>query len=339
MKSADRVICEDIANPVGDRGFLSQNVLGQLRNLVEGLIVWAHLNDGSTEFHYNQVGPALDAVKALAKFRLLIRFHGLLQASVSHYTLDRDPSERLMLKYYEYLLRARYLAQQQLGIAILNNLEHFPIDLDLSLREYYEKIAARVEQVRTTPSSGPRRERYYIHSSRPFFIGGRIYYEVTFYRAHNRTSKFDRIIGFTDIDVTDKYAANLELVSDTIEVLGQRMPIMLIRSWEVSIRPCEFDNFARFFDISHDRVSTSLSEYRNLMHYLTIERSSLLDLIDMPDVTYGRVRSWVLDGAQRSPLIFPVLDRACTYPRGPVRCSSDAVPNAANEQSCHQRAV
>ncbi|MER5493432.1 ATP-dependent RecD-like DNA helicase [Streptomyces sp. NPDC002490] len=310
VKSADSVICENIANPVGDRGFLSQNVLGQLRNLVEGLIVWAHLNDGSTEFHYNQVGPALDAVKALAKFRLLSRFHGLLQASVSHYTLDRDPSERLMLKYYEYLLRARDLAQQQLGIAILNNLEHFPIDLDPSLREYYGKIAARIEQVRTTPSSSSRRERYYIHSSRPFFIGGRIYYEVTFYRAHNRTSKFDRIIGFTDIDVTDKYAANLGLVSDTIEVLGQRMPIMLIRSWEVSIRPCEFDNFARFFHISHDRVSTSLSEYRNLMRYLTTERSSLLDLIDMPDVTYGQVRSWVLDGAQRSPLIFPVLDRA-----------------------------
>ncbi|MFI8787114.1 ATP-dependent RecD-like DNA helicase [Streptomyces sp. NPDC055105] len=310
VKSADSVICENIANPVGDRGFLSQNVLGQLRNLVEGLIVWAHLNDGSTEFHYNQVGPALDAVKGLAKFRLLSRFHDLLQASVSHYTLDRDPSERLMLKYYEYLLRARDLAQKQLGVTILNNIELFPIDLDPSLREYYEKIAARIDQARAAMSSSPRRERYYIHSSRPFFIGGRIYYEVTFYLAHNRTSKFDRIIGFTDIDVTDKYAANLELASDTIEVLGQTMPIMLIRSWEVSIRPCEFDNFARFFEVSHDRVSTSHTEYRNLMHYLTALRSSLLDLMDMTDATYSQVRSWALDGAQRSPLIFPVLDRA-----------------------------
>jgi hypothetical protein len=39
----------------------------------------------------------------------------LLQASVSHYTLDRDPSERLMLKYYEYLLRTRDLAKDVLG--------------------------------------------------------------------------------------------------------------------------------------------------------------------------------------------------------------------------------
>ncbi|EIV91758.1 Viral (Superfamily 1) RNA helicase [Frankia sp. QA3] len=310
------MICQNIANPVGDRGFLSQNVLGQLRNLVEGLIVWAHLNDRSAEFHYNQVGPALNVVKAKGKFRLLGRFHDLLQASVSHYTLDRDPSERLMLKYYEYLLRTRDLAQAQFGIAILHNIEQFPIDLDPSLGEYYEKIATRIERKRTTPPSSARRERYYIHSSRPFFIGGRIYYEVTFYLAHNRTSKFDRIIGFTDIDVTDKYAANLGLESDTIEVLGQTMPIMLIRSWEVSIRPCEFDNFARFFYVSHDQIRTSHSEYRNLMQYLTRMRSSLLDLVDMTDASYGRVRSWALDGAQRSPLIFPVLDRARALIRG-----------------------
>ncbi|WP_171116574.1 MULTISPECIES: ATP-dependent RecD-like DNA helicase [unclassified Streptomyces] len=310
VKSADDVICRNLANPVGDRGFLSQNVLGQLRNLVEGLAVWAHLNDRSAEFHYNQVGPALDAVKALAKFRLLSRFHGLLQASVSHYTLDRDPSERLMLKYYEYLLRTRNLAKDQLGITILTNVEQFPIDLDPSLREYYEKIAACIEQEKMRLSSSPRHERYYIHSSRPFFIAGRIYYEVTFHLAHNRTSKFDRIIGFTDIDVTDKYAASLELASDTIEVLGKKMPITLIRSWEVSIRPCEFDNFARLFGASHGKVSRSHSEYRNLMRYLTTTRSSLLDLMDMTDAAYGSLRSWALVGTQRDEVIFPVLDRA-----------------------------
>ncbi|MEW3697779.1 hypothetical protein QOZ28_32120, partial [Pseudomonas aeruginosa] len=58
-------------------------------------------------------------------------------------------------------------------------------------------------------------------------------------------SKFDRIIAFTDIDMTDKYAAMLTLRRDSIEVLGQTMPITIISEWEVSIRPCEFDNFAR----------------------------------------------------------------------------------------------
>src|SRR4051812_45754196 len=106
----------------------------------------------------------------MARFRLLSRFHNLLQASVSHYTLERDPSERLMLKYYEYLLRARDLAQEQFGIAILNNIDQFPIDLDPSLREYYQKIAARIDGVRATGTPRQRRGRYYIHSSRPCFI-------------------------------------------------------------------------------------------------------------------------------------------------------------------------
>lgn len=135
VQSADGVICQSIAS-LDDRGFLSQTILAQLRNLVEGLIVWAYGEDPAVEFHYNQVGPALDEVKAKAKFRLLCRFHNLLQASTSHYTLDKDPSERLMLKYYEYLLRTRDLALKQFGIPILGNLELFPVNLDPSLREY-----------------------------------------------------------------------------------------------------------------------------------------------------------------------------------------------------------
>lgn len=83
----------------GDHGFLSQNFLAQLRNLVEWLIVRAHLRDPSAEFHYDRVRPALEAVKAKARFRLLSRLHGLRQASASHYTLGGDLSERFDVYY------------------------------------------------------------------------------------------------------------------------------------------------------------------------------------------------------------------------------------------------
>lgn len=48
VRSTDTVICQNIASSSGDRGFLSQNVLSQLRNLIEGLIVRAHLRRFST---------------------------------------------------------------------------------------------------------------------------------------------------------------------------------------------------------------------------------------------------------------------------------------------------
>ena len=268
-----------------DRGFLSQNVLKYLRDLVEGLIVWSHLNDSSVPFNYQvQFDSARTTAAANARSRILTRFHSLLQISASHYTLEGDPSERLMLRYYEYMLRVRDFAQQQLGITILRNIEQFPIDQDPSLREYYERIAARIDMTKGTPSSG-KHQRYYIHGTRPFFVAGRIFYEVTFALAHNRTSKFDRAIGFTDIDMTDKYAASLEISGDAIDVLGQTMPILVIRDWSVLIRPCEFDNFADFLTMSI-HVQSGHVEYRNPMQFLTMTKGSLLDLMDVSNEAY-----------------------------------------------------
>lgn len=306
---SSNAIDQNISMITTDRGFLSQNVLQYLRHLVEGLIVYAHVPDRSVTYNYQtQFDAARDAVNGDARYRLLTRFQNLLQISVSHYTLDRDPSERLMLKYYEYLLRTRDLAKQHLGLDILRNLEQFPLHEDPALHAYYEKIAGRIEASKHDLLTG-KTERYYINSSRPFFLGGRIYYEVTFSLAHNRTSKFDRIIGFTDIDVSDYYAAQLELANDSIDVLGRTMPIIIVRDWSVSIRPCEFDNFVRLLG-QQTKVQSGHVEYRNLMQYLTLTRHGLLDLIDSSDAVYNQVKTRALANAQRTPLIFPALDAA-----------------------------
>lgn len=308
IQSVDEAICRNIESLADKRALLSQNVLSQLRNLVEGVVVRIHMGSPDAEFTYAAVEPGLAFVKSKARFSFLSKFHKLIQKSASHYTLDGDASERLMLKYYEYLHRIRSLLQDNCGVAVLTNLESFPVDLDPSLSEYHGKIAARIEAVRSTSPDSSTRDRYYIHKTRPFFVGRRIYYEVTFYRAVNKVSKFDRIIAFTDIDMTDKYAALLTLRRDSIEVLGQTMPITIVREWEVSIRPCEINNFARLLGIALD-VRTNLAEYRYLMHHLTSGSDSLLDLLDMPDNKYVAVRSAGTAGVTK-PLIFPVLDEA-----------------------------
>ena len=252
IESADEAICQNIDLLADQRALLSQNVLAQLRNLVEGVAVRLHAGRSDAEFNYAAVGAGLDFARANAKLNFLGKFHKLIERSASHYTLDGDASERLMLKYYEYLHRIRSLLKGSCGIVVLANLEAFPVDLDPSLREYHERIAARIELARATPlrPANTVRGRYYIHKTRPFFVGGCIYHEVTFYPAVNKVNKFDRIIAFTDIDMTDEYAANLTLQSDSIEVLGQTMPITIICEWEVSIRPCEFDNFARLLGVA-----------------------------------------------------------------------------------------
>ena len=104
IQSADEAICRNIESLADQRALLAQNILSQLRNLVEGVAVRLHAGSPS-EFNYPAVDPALAFVKSKGRFSFLGRFHKLIQKSASHYTMDGDASERLMLKYYEYLYR------------------------------------------------------------------------------------------------------------------------------------------------------------------------------------------------------------------------------------------
>ncbi|WEO76429.1 ATP-dependent RecD-like DNA helicase [Cryobacterium sp. SO2] len=309
IRGADQAITRSIAAQKDDRGLLSLNVLAQLRNLVEGAAVLLHTGDNNAEYTYTAIQDGLVFVgSAKKRIQFLHRFHKLLQESVSHYTMDGDTSERLMLKYYEYLIRIRELLQDDCGMAILTNLEDFPVDLDPSLREYHEKIAQRIAAVRADPTPGGDRDRYYIHRTRPFFAKGRILYEVVFRQATDRFSKFDRIIAFTDVDMTDKYAAYLTVVPESINVLGQTMPISVILDWQVSIRPCEFNNFARLLGM-HTTVQSGSSEYRTLMEHLTQTESSLLDTVALSDERFERLKADATARVQKAQ-IFPVLEKA-----------------------------
>ena len=308
IQSLDEAISRNLNALTDQRGLLSQNILSQLRNLVDSVAVRLHTGSSDVEYNWLAIEPGLAFIRSNGKYGFLARFHSLLKASASHYTWNEDSSERLMLKYYEYLHRIRSLLKDECGIAVLANLEAFPVDLDPSLREYHEKIAARIEATRSVRPSGGVGQRYYLHHTRPFFVASRIYYEVTFCRAENRVNKFDRIIAFTDIDMTDEYSATLTLQRDSIDVLDQTMPITIIRDWTVSIRPCEFDNFARLLGITL-RVRTSSAEYRFLMRGLTETSGSLLDLVDMPEGQYAVVKAQATAGVA-NPQIFPVLDEA-----------------------------
>ncbi|WP_243073671.1 ATP-dependent RecD-like DNA helicase [Microbacterium sp. SS28] len=308
IRDIDTAICENIDGLSGNRALLAQNVLQQLRHLVEGVAVRLQSGNGTTNYDYAAITAGLAWLKGKGQLAFLSRFYRMLEPSVSHYTFDGDGSERLMLKYYEYLLRVRALLRDQCGIDVLANLEKFPIDQDPSLREYHEKIAARIQAVSELPADQGRSDRYYVLKSRPFFVDGRIYYEVTFTAPVDRVSKFDRVIAFTDIDIDDKYAARLMLLSDSIEVIEQTMPIMVIRSWEVSIRPCELEKLGRIYGSSYDVSSTS-TEYRQLMEYLTRTNSSLVDMLELPDGQYDGVKAWATARA-RTPRLFPTFDAA-----------------------------
>lgn len=305
----DKVICRNIDRfDNSERGLLSQNILAQLRNFVEHISLKAFSNGQDIDITYENIQNAITFVKTKGDLRFLSKFHKLLQITASHYTPDEEKSERLMLKYYEYLLKIKSYLERIHSLTVLVNIDDFPINTDTVLEEYYKKIIDKINQpVRLTAESSYD-DRYYIQKIKPFFVEREVYYEVTFTTAIDRASKYDRIIAFTKHDISHNYAVKLSVSHDNIEILDKIMPIQIIDSWEVSIRPCELNNFSSIFFGSRSSVQSGYSEYKIFMKFLTNTGLNLVEFIDIAEDYYLNIKQQINQKA-KSTHLFNVLDK------------------------------
>lgn len=306
IANINKVICSNISAFCNvSRGFLSQNILSQLRNLVDHTALKAFSNGRDIAITYQNIEQANQFVHTKGNLNFLYKFHKLLQITTSHYTLDPENSERLMLKYYEYLLKIKSYLYSVHNLTVLENIAQFPLNTDTTLKEYYEKIAEQLQQPPYLRKNSYN-DRYYILKSRPFFVSEEIYYEVTFSLASNRTSKFDRLIAFTKHDISTNYATKLLISESCIQILGKQMPILIIDDWEISIRPCELNNFAKIFGIHHEFGNSK--EISGLMTFLTKSKLSLVEFIDSPQHYYQKTITQITKSA-KNVYFLPILDR------------------------------
>lgn len=307
--ATDKVICKNISRfDESERGLLSQNILAQLRNFVEYIADKIYANGADLDpNNYTLNVEALKYLQTRGDLRFLRQFHELLQKSVSHYTLDENGSERLMLKYYEYLLKIKIFLNDKYGLHVLDNIEDFPLDTDTELSEYHEKIAEKICCPSPGCSTSTYSDRYYIQKIKPFFVKQHIYYEVTFTAANSKMSKFDRVIAFSRHEILSNYAVKLSIRNDSISILGKEMTIQVIDDWNVSIRPCELDNFADIIG-SHPKINAGTKEYTELMRFLTETKMPLSELVACSDQYYGFVKNQITSQARTSH-IFDILDK------------------------------
>lgn len=312
--SCNEAICKNIESlQANERGLLSQNILSQLRNFLECVFLKIYVASGNSliENEYQNIKNAIKFINTLqGKYRFLNQFHKLLQISVSHYTLDPDSSERLMLKYYEYLLRIKTFMKDNYEIELLENLHKFPLNTDTAFTQYYEAIEKVLENKAVIARKTIQHGRFYIEKLHPVIVNDVIFYEVTFIPAHDKSSKFDRIIAFTKQEISSYYAVELHLAEFDIQVLERRMPIVVIVDWNVSIRACEFRNFAKIFGLSQEYGE--LKEYSNLMKLLTKSRMNLVDLMDASDEFYVNCIKYIREGT-RNNLISSLLTNCRSF--------------------------
>ena len=298
IKNIDKNICENIDKNLilSDRGFLSQNILSQLRNLVEHCSMYVNLrlngldDNISLEEAKNKIPSIPKNISNISKeFRFITKFHDLIQITESHYTHDKNNSERLILKYYEYMLRLKKLCIEEFNLRILSNLHKFPLELDKNLDEYYEKILLKLNQIGDFGLTNQKviRNRYYVWKVKPIFVKEEIFYEITLTNATDNVSKFNRIVAFSKTSINSNYAIKAALYKTDILIQNKSMPILLISDVEVSIRPCEFENFVKIFTKTVSNFGSS-TETQRINEYITRNGCNLLDIVYFKDSEYSK---------------------------------------------------
>ncbi len=292
--ATDNNICENIAAfDASHRGLLCQNILSQLRNLVEYIASKAYGEDMNITIepnNYKQKKKAINYMESNHKLRLLRQLYNFLQQSASHYTREKDASERLFIKYYEYLLKIKLFLKDNYSMEILSNINQFPLDTDTDQIHYYTIIAQKIDDASHKEYNIGNTNRYYIHKIKPFFVNEKIYYEITYTSAIDNVSKFNRSIAFTAYDILPNYAVRLNMHDETIDVLGEKINISIIDSWNVSIRECELKNFAKILGVTKNLPSVQHKEYVELMRYITQSHLSLPEIVDFPHEKYTSIK-------------------------------------------------
>ena len=170
-------ICKHI-NKMNERGESSQDIVLRLRHFVEHImliICEQYEENGKLNLTYENIKKVKQRIKTIAKYKFIADFYKMLQIVVSHYHPSEENSERLMLKYYEYLFKIREIMKKDYNLDLLNNLEKFPLNLDFELKEYYQKIANKIDE--ESSNSPEKKEKFYIHKIKPFFMNNSIYKE------------------------------------------------------------------------------------------------------------------------------------------------------------------
>lgn len=292
---------------------VSQNILSQIRNLLQAVFLKIYCSDENQtlELNYDNIEKATKYIHSEWKYKTFSKFYKFIQTSSSHYTESPENSERLIIKYIPFLYELKNFMKEEYDIVILQNLCKIVNNKDTYQQEYYNKIWEKIKNNKNLiHNKDLSRERFYIQKIKPFFVKNEIFYEITFNRASDNTSKFERIIAFTHLNILENYAVKFNIVNGEVNINHLTTPIYIITSWEISIRPCEFQNFWKIFwnDL---KISSYTKWTLKFIEYLTNNKLNFVDIITLEESNYTNLKNkfkeykdWNLSS------FFEVLDKA-----------------------------
>lgn len=208
---------------------------------------------------------------------------------------EEGQSERLMLKYYDFLWMIRNTLQSDFGISVLPNLEKFPVCVNELDQEYYRLAADAVESVEKRDRLVGV-SRFYVQKKTSFYIGKERYYELTLQLAGVYATKFNRITAYTKENISSNYSVQISYTDVAINLWGIDSKIKVITDWKVSIDPVCMNKLGKILGFK-TRLTSKYREYISLMNFLTKTGISLLQLIDLQEIEFESVINSVYENA------------------------------------------
>ena len=243
--------CEDITLEIDrisegnkSRDYISRRIVNGLYDLCYAVLVLNAINLG-----YTNVNERL--AWELSQFNIETKYLSNFLKGLK-YIGSRIPeegqSERLMLKYYNYLWEIRRFLKTNFNIAVLKNLEMFPLNTDTLDVEYYEMVASSICAIDLSPKA-VRTSRYYIQKKTPFFVKGERYFEITLQLAGLYATKFNRITVYSKQNISTNYSIQIAYADAEIKLWGAKSKIKVITNWKVSIDPSCLNKLGKILKI------------------------------------------------------------------------------------------
>lgn len=268
-----------------NRDNVSKRILTRLDDLCVSALLLNAIRDGH---QHPSIALAWEHSLLSIESKYLGNFYRGLQY-IGRRIPDDGQSERLMLKYYNFMWQIRKSLQESYGISILGNLEKFleytgSDELD---KQYYKLVADAVSSVKYE-SANRSATRFYVQKKTPFYVGTERYFEVTLQQAGIYASKYNRITAYTQQNISTSYSIQIEYTPSTINLWGIDTEIKIITAWKVSIDPRCLNKLGRILKIPL-KLSCNYGEYDALMRFLSVTGMNFLEMIDLREVKFSNV--------------------------------------------------
>ena len=280
IKDSSQEISErikDIDFDNNKRDEISRKILNRLEDLCISVLLYIDLKNSEEKF--TNISLAYERALLDIKTKFLCSFLRNIE-----YRANRVPesgqSERLMIKYYDYLYQIKKLMKDRYNVSILDNLNDYPINSKLD-KDFYEKVSETIEEIKTK-NNQLSSNRYIVIHSNPFFVNKQMYYEITLELAELAASKFNRITVYAKERISTDYSVKISYIEKPLDFMGLKTTIKILQKWTVSIKPKTLNLYFKLFNKSV-KINTASQEYNALMEFLTKTGINLVELLDLDE--------------------------------------------------------